>query len=352
MKEPLISVILPVFNGEKYLSKSIESILRQTINDFELIIVNDGSTDTTETIILSYKDERIRYIKNEQNLKLIKTLNRGIKLSRGQYLSRMDADDIAFPNLFEEQLKIFANFKNVDIVNIRNNILSNDGKYFYKSKSTITVNSEVHQHIVFFQNLISHPGVMVKASLMRNYLYFDHENVTHFEDVDLWYRLLKNGNKCYTINKCLLYYRKTPTGIIHTQRKNIITNRINYIKKILIDDYFPFFDENAIKILLGSSSSANLGKLMRLNKSLAKYILFIKNNKDISVSGLSDLYFWKTNILFVSSINLLRKSKLLKKIGIGFFIILNIPKWLINNKWRKHFFKVIITKKQKFISLS
>ena len=117
---PLISVIMPVYNGERFLRQAIDSILNQTIIDFELIIINDGSTDSSEDIILSYHDSRIKYVKNEYNLKLIKTLNKGLMLAKGKFISRMDADDIADKYLFESQIKAFQNDDSICIVNICN----------------------------------------------------------------------------------------------------------------------------------------------------------------------------------------------------------------------------------------
>ena len=95
---------MAVYNGEKYLCEAIESMLNQTYTNFEFLIINDGSTDTTEEIILSYKDERIRYIKNEQNLKLIASLNKGLVLANGKYIARMDADDISMLERLEKQV--------------------------------------------------------------------------------------------------------------------------------------------------------------------------------------------------------------------------------------------------------
>ena len=101
----LISVILPAYNAEQYIKESIDSILTQSLRDFELIIINDGSLDKTEDLILSYSDNRIIYIKNEKNLGLIKTLNKGVSYAKGSYIVRMDADDVCMPNRFEKQVE-------------------------------------------------------------------------------------------------------------------------------------------------------------------------------------------------------------------------------------------------------
>jgi len=98
MIAPIISIILPVYNGELYLSSCIESIINQTYKDFEIIIVNDGSSDRSESIIRSFSDDRIQYVKNDRNLGLIYSLNKGIDLAKGAFIARMDADDLAFPN--------------------------------------------------------------------------------------------------------------------------------------------------------------------------------------------------------------------------------------------------------------
>src|SRR5580698_6795680 len=92
-----VSVILPVYNGANHVSGAIESILNQSLRDFELIIINDGSNDNSGNIIKSFSDPRIRYLDNEYNKGLIATLNRGIDESKGKYIARMDADDICLP---------------------------------------------------------------------------------------------------------------------------------------------------------------------------------------------------------------------------------------------------------------
>ena len=102
----LVSVILPAYNAQDTIAESIDSILNQSFRDFELIVINDGSTDATEKVIAQYDDSRIRYFANPGNQGLIYTLNRGLELSQGKYIARMDADDISLPARFEKQVRI------------------------------------------------------------------------------------------------------------------------------------------------------------------------------------------------------------------------------------------------------
>ena len=101
---PTISVIMPVYNCEKYIAMSIESILNQTINDFELLIIDDASTDQTLAIITSYEDTRIKIISKPVNSGYTESLNIGLKIAKGKYIARMDGDDISFTRRFEKQL--------------------------------------------------------------------------------------------------------------------------------------------------------------------------------------------------------------------------------------------------------
>src|SRR5690606_13489679 len=127
----LISVVLPAYNAELYIKEAIDSVLAQTFTNFELIILNDGSTDKTEEIILSYQDSRIVYVKNEHNLGLIGTLNKGMALAKGKYIARMDADDICFPERFEKQVAFLE--KNKEYI-----ICGTSAYRFYKNISDKT----------------------------------------------------------------------------------------------------------------------------------------------------------------------------------------------------------------------
>ena len=103
MNCPRVSILLPAYNAERYLREAIDSMLSQTYQNFELLIIDDGSKDRTAEIVRSYTDERIRFIQNECNIGLANTLNKGMRLARGEYLARMDADDICVPTRFQAQ---------------------------------------------------------------------------------------------------------------------------------------------------------------------------------------------------------------------------------------------------------
>ena len=104
-RDPKVTVLMPIYNGERYLGEAIDSILGQTLRDFELLIIDDGSTDGSRGIIESYSDSRINLVRNDCNLGLVATLNRGLELSRGDYIARMDCDDIALPTRLEKQVQ-------------------------------------------------------------------------------------------------------------------------------------------------------------------------------------------------------------------------------------------------------
>ena len=115
MSSPTVSVLMPVFNGSKYLKEAVESILRQNYGDFELLIINDGSTDDSVQIVSSYDDPRIRLVHNDTNTGLVATLNKGLEISRGRFVARLDCDDVCLPRRLEKQVELMVNQPRVAI---------------------------------------------------------------------------------------------------------------------------------------------------------------------------------------------------------------------------------------------
>lgn len=197
MTNPQISVIMPAYNAEKYVAEAINSILAQTFTDFEFIIINDASTDSTKNIIESFQDPRIKLINNEQNKCVAKSLNIGISAAKGKYIARMDADDISLPERFQTQFNFME--KNPDI-----DICGSWIETFGENKYVIKVpenNNDIKDEL-FFSCSMLHPTVIFKRDLSLQYS----SDFPRAEDYDLWCRKI-NELKFANIPKVLLHYR-------------------------------------------------------------------------------------------------------------------------------------------------
>jgi len=204
--KPLISVILSVYNAEQYLEEAIQSILNQTYKNFEFIIIDDGSKDNSLGIIREYRkrDKRIVVITRE-NKGLIESLNEGIKAANGKYIARMDADDIAMPNRFEEQIKYMESHEEVVVCG---SFIETFGSKKMIRKYPIS-NADIRAYFVF-KSPFAHPATMIRTKILTRKMYDNH--YTHAEDYKLWMDLMSEG-EMYNIPKVLLKYRVTPEQI-------------------------------------------------------------------------------------------------------------------------------------------
>lgn len=230
MSVPLVSVILPVYNAEDYVQDAIQSILNQTFTDFELIILNDGSTDQSEFKILQFSDSRIRYIKNEVNLKLISTLNLGLKMALGKYIARIDADDIALPQRFARQVDFLE--KNFDY-----GIVGSFAETF-GNKSEVLKYAEEDEDIRYAfitHNPFIHSTVMIRSIILhKNNLKYSHDQL-HVEDYALWIDILE-VSKAKILSEILIKYRVHNQQISEVYSIKQLSNTYNvqsyYLKKL------------------------------------------------------------------------------------------------------------------------
>ena len=188
---PLISVLMPVYNGEKYLQEAIDSILDQTYANFEFIIINDGSTDATEQIILSYQDNRIKYIKNDQNLRLIKSLNKGIDLAEGKYIARMDADDISVPVRLEKQLEFMETNPEVGLLGSYYKSFTEDRTSTESINGTPFSFDEGLQFRLLFSSTVRHPTAFIKTKVLREHKLYFNLDYLHAEEHKFWVEIAK-----------------------------------------------------------------------------------------------------------------------------------------------------------------
>jgi|AntRauTorckE5430_2_1112549.scaffolds.fasta_scaffold01969_4 glycosyltransferase involved in cell wall biosynthesis len=198
-----ISVIMPVYNMERYLQEAIRSILIQTYTDFEFIIINDESTDDGLKIIKSFKDKRIRLIQNEKNIGLIKTLNKGIDLAKGEYIARMDADDIALPERLQKQFNLLEIRPNYALVGSQATLIFNHRLSY--NRFNMETNPQLLKLMSLFFSPFLHPTVMIRTSILKEFQY--DINFPIAEDYHLWTNLLKRQYIGTNLKESLLLYR-------------------------------------------------------------------------------------------------------------------------------------------------
>ncbi len=235
MKTPKVSILMPVYNGEKYLREAIDSILKQTFTDFELLIVNDGSKDKSKEIIESYDDKRIVLI-NQKNQGVARSLNNGLKITKGEYVRRFDADDKALPESLEIQVNFLDN--NPDYVMVANQQahMTENGKIAWDfrlpNKKFFKGKEKVDLDLSHFSMSTASPVVHGTACYRRKIV----EEVGNYrpefivsEDNDLWVRLLEK-NKIAVLNKCNYFMRIHNESATHFH-----ANKINFFRKMLVD---------------------------------------------------------------------------------------------------------------------
>lgn len=221
---PVVSVVMSVYNGEQFLAKAIESILNQTFRDFEFIIVNDGSTDGSTAILEEYAqcDCRIRLISRE-NRGLIASLNEGIASARGEWIARMDADDISFPDRFEKQLA-WLQRTGADIcggwVKLTGTWFHRVWRY-YGSSDAIKIK-------LLFGSAFAHPAIMLRTGIAKTNPYS--ENAHYVEDYELWTRLAKLGVKMTNYPGVVLRYRIHPGQVTAIRQKQQRENMVRIFR--------------------------------------------------------------------------------------------------------------------------
>jgi len=223
INKPLVSVLMPAYNAEKYIREAIESILSQTYKNFELIIINDCSTDSTKKIIQKYakKESRLVLINNEENLKISKTLNKGLELAKGKYIVRMDADDWSYPDRIEKQVKLMED--NPELVLSSGQMEICDCEMNIKNKSNFPITNEKIRKVILQYNPMVHPAMIFRRDIALSIGGYDEEiksedymftidmssegELANLNDVIIKYRILDNsitGSKMLAIHLATL----------------------------------------------------------------------------------------------------------------------------------------------------
>jgi len=213
MVSPLISVVMPVYNAERYLDESIQSILNQTFKDFEFIIINDGSKDSSFILLKKYRnmDKRIIIINNKKNLGLHISLNKGLKIAKGKYIARMDADDISLKDRFRIQFDYMERNPEIFLIGGSAIIIDENGE---KMGSLLKGdNSKKIRKKLLKSNPIIHPSIIFRNTGE----FFYRDKFVCSEDYDLYLRMISKEKKLQNIKPFLLMYRISKDSFVSTR---------------------------------------------------------------------------------------------------------------------------------------
>ena len=277
MKEPLISVLLCTYNDEKYIYKAVKSILDQTFENFEFIIINDGSTDRTLEILKQFDDKRIILI-DKPNTGLTDSLNLGVSKAKSNWIARMDGDDISIKTRFEEQIKYIK--EDVAVIGTQCKFIDEEGNQIATVSLPLTHN-EILKKGTSFRTMFIHPSVLINKELLLKSGGYD-DYLDSAEDLDLWLKLSHYG-KLVNIDSVLLKYRKHQNQISITKRKeqllyatiSILKNKNKNYGNFSKKEYFTLrngIENNYIFKTIVILSQKSIGKT---NFSLKFYNFFV-----------------------------------------------------------------------------
>ena len=300
MNNIFVSVIMSCFNeSEEELKESIDSILNQSYRNFEFILVNDNpKNDRLKKILESYKldDFRVKIINNETNIGLAKSLNKALMLSKGKYISRMDADDISYPNRLEKQLEYLESNPDCDIVSTNRDDIDENSNIIRKA-SAVIVEDDAIPKILKYGSIITHPSVMIKASILKKlngYRLFKSS-----QDYDLWLRMVSLHCHFHIMPEVLIKYRI---------RKNSITKSnfarsyfcLKYIRELFFErensNGSDSFSEDSLNIIFNLPISKTepinqqYNQIMSLSRNKFQPVIFLKvilgmlKNKDCFIN--------------------------------------------------------------------
>lgn len=314
---PEVSIVMPAFNVERFIADSINSVLSQDFADFELIIINDGSTDNTEDIVNQFNDPRIRYYRNDGNKGLFYTRNKGLELARGNYISMLDSDDIALPGKFSVQMEYLKNNPSIKLLGGGAFLIDGSGNkisgsYIQKAPS------EAIPSILLFNNYFIQSTIIFARDILDKYTY--RIEYPPSEDYDLWSRIALDF-PTFNLNKPLILYRIHASSVSHTKRdvqikgiKLIHKNQLNWL------NIHPSDEELELHYGLANSTySINDTDLKRVRSWLRK---IYDANKILKVYDARWLNFVIYRMWFKFCLKNIKISPL--KVAFGLFIL---PFW-------------------------
>lgn len=282
---PVVSVVMAVHNGEKYLAEAVESILHQTFADFEFLIIDDGSTDGSVAILSAYaaRDARIRLV-SQAHCGLTKSLNAGIELAQGEFIARFDADDVSLPDRFDRQVSALRSDPSLVVIGTKVELITDEGLYL-GTRRNATEHNEIRKRLLLADGgALTHPAVMIRRSALEAIGGYD-ETFSVGQDLELFLRLSEIG-KLGNLPDTLLLWRQHDTSVNRRHydtwvplRQRVIENAINRIGAAEYAKGLVYPEE----ITWPSSDPVDLGLLAeeggRYHTAAKLYIRALKSSK-------------------------------------------------------------------------
>ncbi len=271
-KNPFFSIVMSVYNGKEYIDQCIQSILDQNFTDFECIIIDDASTDNSLDLLQKYTDKRIKIVKNEKNLGLPCSLNKGIKRAIGKYIARIDIDDWWDHSKLREQYNFLQENPEYGVVGTNGWQVNEKGKIEKKIIRPRT-DKEIKKYLIKKCPLI-HASVVIDKKLLINYGKYK-PDFDYCEDYELWLRLYKH-TKFYNLQKTLVYKRTYDNNRSALKWKRMVWTsirvKLHHYKKLGVSwyMYIPLFGY-FMKLLLPTKTKLWKRKLLKKIKSLLKF---------------------------------------------------------------------------------
>ena len=268
---PEITVLMPVRNGERYIKESIDSVLNQTLTDFEFLIIDDGSTDRTVEIIQGYTDKRIRLVRKEHQF--IQNLNEGLELASGSYIARMDADDIMHTERLRIQLKRMKKNPDITVCGTWAKIFSDKGN---ERKISHLGYGIIHEPVLELlkYNMLLHPSVMIKKEFLLNH-HIKYQNYPCVEDYKLWFDIAKAGGILFVEPQELLMFRRSDTQVTVTKKKEMSLGSIRLRKEILLY-LLSVYNNKTLNSLLSDFENLEKNKWMS-NEDIFRFFVNLFN---------------------------------------------------------------------------
>ena len=272
---PTVTVLMSVYNGQTYLHEAIKSILNQTFTDFEFLIINDGSSDASRSIICSYDDPRIRLIDNPANLGLTKSLNRGFKLAKGRYVARQDADDVSEPQRLARQVNFMEANPHLALLGTWYRGIDAEGNFAYEVRLPLD-QIELQWALLFYCPFV-HSSMMLNKELFLQDVGLYNEEYLYAQDHELWLRTSRQ-HSITNFPDYLVRYRIHPHSMTATHGEPV--NEGVWLTTAAVGSLLGWDEDNQVasevhykkmsELLYGNEVSLNLAEIEQVTAAIWK----------------------------------------------------------------------------------